>query len=186
MTLEQPETIAVFGASGSRPGDGHYEAGVLCGRLLAEAGYGVATGGYGGTMEAVSLGANQAGGHVIGITAPSVFPGREGVNQHVHEERETASIVNRIGELVDTTAGAMVLWGSIGTAAEMILAWNDAYVAPLADRSSKPIIAVGEPWTDLIPHLEMTLRTDPGFVTVAPDVSTGVGALLAQLRPDQA
>ena len=136
MTPERPETIAVFGASGSQPGDGHYEAGVLCGRLLAEAGYAVATGGYGGTMEAVSLGASQAGGHVIGITAPSVFPSREGVNKHVHEERSTPNIVNRIGELVDSSVGAVVLWGSIGTAAEMILAWNDAYVAPLSDRLS--------------------------------------------------
>ncbi len=46
-------SVAVFGASQSRPGDGHYEEAVRCGELLARAGLTVATGGYGGTMEAV-------------------------------------------------------------------------------------------------------------------------------------
>ena len=51
------DVVAVFGASVSLPGDQLYEQGVRCGRLLAEAGFGVATGGYAGVMEAVSLGA---------------------------------------------------------------------------------------------------------------------------------
>ena len=51
--MSQP-VIAVFGASRAALGDGVYEQGVECGRLLAEAGYSVATGGYGGLMEAVS------------------------------------------------------------------------------------------------------------------------------------
>ncbi|MBS1195807.1 MAG: family Rossman fold protein, partial [Actinobacteria bacterium] len=49
--------IAVFGSSAGRPGDPGYEAARTCGRLLAEAGYAVATGGYAGTMEACSRGA---------------------------------------------------------------------------------------------------------------------------------
>ena len=40
--------VAVFGSSQSQPGDGDYELGVEVGRLLAEAGYSVTNGGYGG------------------------------------------------------------------------------------------------------------------------------------------
>ena len=154
---------------------------MLCGRLLAGAGFTVATGGYGGTMEAVSAGAREAGGHVIGVTAPSVVPGRSGVNGFVHEERQSPDLIARIGELVTTTAGAIVLWGSIGTAAEMVIAWNEAYVAPLAGAVRKPIIAVGEPWVSLVPHLERELQTDPGLITVTLDVPSAVEALVAQL-----
>ena len=37
------------------------------GRLLAESGYVVLTGGLGGVMEAASRGASEAGGEVIGV-----------------------------------------------------------------------------------------------------------------------
>ena len=70
--------VAVFGASSPRPGDDSYDVGVRCGRLLAEAGFAVATGGYAGLMEAVSLGARQVGGRVFGVTVPDVVPDRPG------------------------------------------------------------------------------------------------------------
>ncbi len=175
------QTIAVFGASLSTPGDGHYEAAVRCGRLLAEAGFAVATGGYSGSMEAVSLGASSVGGHVVGVTAPSVFPGRAGANDHVVTEMPAGSLVERIGLLADSTAGSISLWGSLGTAAELLVAWNLAYVAPFAGSAPKPIIAVGEPWMGLVPHLEAELRTTPGVVTVVPDVDTAVTEMIRQL-----
>ena len=50
-------TVTVFGSSLGEPGDTDYDTAVELGRLLAEAGYAVATGGYDGSMEAVSIGA---------------------------------------------------------------------------------------------------------------------------------
>lgn len=179
------QTIAVYGASQSVPGDGYYEAAVLCGRLLAEAGFSVATGGYGGSMEAVSLGARSAGGHVVGVTAPSVFPKRSGANSHVVTETPARSLVERIGLLAESTAGSIALWGSLGTAAELLVAWNLAYVAPLASLTPKPLIAVGEPWTSLVPLLESALDTSPGIVTVVSDVSEAVDELVRHLAGAQ-
>jgi uncharacterized protein (TIGR00725 family) len=175
-------TIAVFGASGSRPGDGHYEAALRCGLLLAEAGLGVATGGYAGTMEAVSLGAKEAGGHVLGVTAPTVFPDRVRANAHVTTETPAASLVERIGILAEATSGSIALWGSLGTAAELIVVWNLAYVAPFADLIPKPIVAVGEPWTSLVPHLESELATTPRLVSIVTTVDEAVAEMIRRLE----
>jgi uncharacterized protein (TIGR00725 family) len=60
--------ITVFGTARSKEGDADYEEARLLGRLLAEAGHTVCTGGYAGAMEAVSRGAHEAGGHVVGVT----------------------------------------------------------------------------------------------------------------------
>ncbi len=177
------QTIAVFGASRSTPGDGHYESAVRCGRLLADAGFGVATGGYSGAMEAVSLGAKSAGGHVIGVTAPTVFRDRSKANDHITTEKPATSLIERIGILADGTAGSIALWGSLGTAAELIVAWNLAYVAPFAGEMPKPVIAVGEPWTSLVPHLESELVTTPQLVTVVADVDAAVNEMVRRLAP---
>ncbi len=174
-------TIAVFGASPSRPGDGHYEEAIRCGRLIAQAGFTVTTGGYGGTMEAVSKGARKVGGEVIGVTAPGVFTTRSGANEHVTVETRAESLVERIGYLVERSAASLALWGSLGTATELLVAWNLAYVAPFAQRERKPVAAVGEPWLTLVPHLEQTLDTDAGLVYVTADVETAVAHIVASL-----
>ena len=167
-------TVAVFGASQSLEGDAHFEEAVVCGELLARAGFAVATGGYAGSMEAVSMGARRAGGHVVGVTAPRIFPGRVGANGYVIEERQAETITERIGLLADDTDGAIALWGSLGTATELLVAWNLAFVAPFSNRARKPIVAVGEPWTSLVPHLEESLGTEPGIVTVTANVTDAV------------
>lgn len=178
-------TIAVFGASQSLPGDDHFREAALCGELLALAGFAVATGGYAGAMEAVSQGARLAGGHVIGVTAPSIFPSRVGANEHVIEERQAGSLVARIDRLVEDTNGAIALWGSLGTATELLVAWNVAYVAPFSGGQRKPVVAVGKPWTTIIPHLEESLETDPGIVTVTDNVADAVAHLKAVLGDDR-
>ncbi len=166
--------IAVFGASKSTPGDGIYEDGVTCGRLLAAAGYGVVTGGYGGLMEAVSRGANEAGGHVLGVTVPTVFRERDGANAFVAEERRAAHLVERLHELTEVSAGAIILPGSLGTMVELGVAWNLAFVARFSGSTPKPVITVGSTWRDLVEHLGSQLRTDTGLVRCVPTVDQAV------------
>ncbi|NMB89227.1 MAG: DNA-binding protein, partial [Chloroflexi bacterium] len=60
--------VTVFGGARPRPGDPAYDDAFRLGALLGQAGHTVLTGGYMGTMEAVSHGASQAGAHVIGVT----------------------------------------------------------------------------------------------------------------------
>lgn len=68
-TLSEIEVplVSVFGSA--RFGEGHpaYALGYRLGRALAEAGFGVVTGGGGGVMEAVNRGAFEAGGVSVGL-----------------------------------------------------------------------------------------------------------------------
>ena len=175
------DVVAVFGASVAEAGDPTYQDGVRCGSLLAEAGFAVATGGYGGLMEAVSLGARRAGGHVIGVTVPSVFPDRDGGNSHLTHETQAKSLLDRIHELAGTTVAAVALPGSLGTATELLAAWNLAYVARFGDESPKPVVAVGEPWATLVPLLADVLATDGSLVTLVATVEEAVDAVAARV-----
>jgi len=169
--------IAVFGASKSIPGDGTYEDGVICGRLLAEAGYGVVTGGYGGLMEAVSKGASEAGGRVVGVTVPAVFRDRAGANGFVDEEREAEHLVERIHQLTNISAGTIVLPGSLGTFAELGVAWNLAFVARFSGEEPKPVVTVGPTWHQLVNNLGSQLATDTGLVRCVATADEAVEAI---------
>ena len=67
------KTITIFGSSLPQQGTVAYEDAQRLGRLLAEAGFAIANGGYGGLMEASARGAREAGGHTVGITC-EVWP----------------------------------------------------------------------------------------------------------------
>jgi uncharacterized protein (TIGR00725 family) len=170
--------IAVFGASRTRPDHPDYLAAVRCGALLAEAGFAVATGGSGGLMEAVSLGAAGAGGHVVGITAPSLFPSRPGANPFVAEERPAASLTARIGDMLATSTGSIALQGSIGTMTELLVAWNDAFIAALDGGTAKPVVAVGPVWSEFVEEIGTRLSTQASLVTCVNTVEEAVSVMV--------
>ncbi|MEE8331904.1 MAG: LOG family protein [Acidimicrobiia bacterium] len=173
--------IAVFGGSAAQPGESDYEAAIEAGSLLARAGYQVATGGYAGIMEAAAIGAREAGGEAIGVTVPSVFPDRDGANSYISSEVRTASLTERIHELVSMSSASMALPGSIGTLTELIVAWNNAFVARFSNEAAKPVVAVGETWTRLVAELSDVLETDPSIVSCHDTVADAVAHLVERL-----
>jgi len=173
--------IAVFGASQAQPGDPDYLAGIDCGRRLASAGFTVATGGYGGIMEAVCRGAAEAGGSTIGVTAPTVFPKRAGANRWVQNEVATADLVERIGVLTSMAAGYIAMPGSLGTLTELVMAWNLALVAPFSERSFGPIVTIGNTWRQVIGELTARLETNGALVIAVSDVEEAIRALTESL-----
>ena len=174
--------VAVFGASRTMPGDGDYEQAQRCGRLLGEAGYAVITGGYGGSMEAASRGAAEAGGHVIGVTAPEVFASRSTANGYVAEEIPAPTLIKRIDVMLDMAAATIALEGSIGTLTELMMAWNVAFVARFSEVAARPVVAVGERWSRIVPSLSEALGTDGGLVTIVDDVDGAVTAVRSMLE----
>lgn len=173
--------VAVFGSSAVHPGDPLWDEGARLGRLLVEAGAEVATGGYAGLMEAVSAGAAEAGGRPVGITAPSVFPGRAGANGYVAEEIAAATLPQRIAHIVEMTDAAVALPGSLGTLAELVVAWNAAFVAPFREARPKPVVAVGPTWTRLIEQMVVSIGADDRFVVCVDHVDAVVPLLAAQV-----
>lgn len=169
-TIGTVGTIAVFGSSDTAPGTHDWQEAEALGWSLATAGHAVATGGYAGTMEAASKGAHQAGGHVVGVTADLLFPHRGGPNRYVIEVRDHQTIASRIGDLVDSSDAAIVLPGSIGTAAELLVAWNRAAIDSFREVPKWPLIAVGQPWNTVIPGLLADLSA-PDVVTLVPNAN---------------
>lgn len=142
------KVIAVFGSSAPQPGSEAYEIARTVGRLLAEAGFAVSTGGYGGTMAAVSQGAAEAGGHVIGVTSAQIEQFRPtGANQWVAEEVKFETLRDRLLHLVDHNDGIIVLPGSVGTFSELTLAWSFMQVGEIGKR---PFALLGDLWRQTI------------------------------------
>jgi uncharacterized protein (TIGR00730 family) len=140
----EQKVISVFGSSAPRSGSADYEAARTVGRLLAQAGFIVQTGGYSGVMAGASQGANEAGGHVIGVTSAQMENFRPvPPNQWVKEEIKRQTLRERVWYLVGNCQGAIVMPGGIGTLSEMALIWSFVQVGELPPR---PIIAVGGLW----------------------------------------
>jgi uncharacterized protein (TIGR00730 family) len=140
--------ITVFGGSHPQPGSPAYAEAYELGKLLAQAGHAVLTGGYVGTMEAVSRGANEAGGHVIGVTCDDIEAWRgTRANAWVKEERHFASMQERLNELVLACDAAIALPGGPGTLTEIALTWNLMIVDSMPH---KPLILIGTGWRSMM------------------------------------
>lgn len=174
------KAVAVFGSSRTRRGSHEWAEAEETGRKLADAGLRVVTGGYGGVMEAASLGASGAGGEVVGVTAPNLFAQRSGANPHVTHEVETASLTDRIGVLTGMAAGAIVLPGSIGTAAELIIAWNINDIGRRNGGARFPTVAVGLVWRELRDLLVSATGATGEDIHLAADTEEALSWLLSQ------
>ena len=142
------KTISVFGSSAPKPDTEAYAIAREVGRLLAEAGFTVATGGYNGTMAGVSQGAAEAGGHVIGVTCDKIEEFRPiKHNQWVTEEIRYVTLHDRLMHLVENNDGIITLPGSVGTLAEMTMAWG---LMQVGEMDKRPFSLLGPLWRDTI------------------------------------
>ena len=136
--------ISVFGGSQPKEGDAAYAEAIELGKLLAQRGHVVLTGGYIGTMEAVSRGAREAGGHVIGVTCEDIETWRRvKANAWVMEEIRKKTLVERLHALIHESDAALALPGGPGTLTEISLMWNLMIVESLHRR---PLILIGDGW----------------------------------------
>jgi uncharacterized protein (TIGR00725 family) len=93
--------VAVFGGSAPQPGQPAYLEAQYLGEMLAKAGHEVVTGGYLGVMEAVSRGAAEAGGNVIGVTCKEIENWRPiDPNRWVTELDEEKTLFDRLDVLI--------------------------------------------------------------------------------------
>ncbi|MBA7479499.1 putative cytokinin riboside 5'-monophosphate phosphoribohydrolase [subsurface metagenome] len=146
--------ITIFGTGRAKLGDTAYTLAYSLGRLLAEAGFSIANGGYGGTMLAAAKGTAEAGGNIIGVTC-SAFRGSK-ANEYISREIVTDSLDERLDTLMKLGQAYVVLPGGTGTLLELAKVWelkNKGF--PDTD---KPIILVGGFW---LPLLDLIASDDP-------------------------
>jgi uncharacterized protein (TIGR00725 family) len=154
--------VTVFGGSKTSPGEADYIQAQRLGRLLGEMGCTVLTGGYIGSMEAVSRGAAENGGRVIGVTCDEIEAWRPVLpNRWVQEEWRYQSLRGRLFALIEECQAAMALPGGAGTLAEIALTWNLLLTAAISPR---PLILIGPGWRAVIDQIFQS------FDSYVPDV----------------
>ncbi len=174
----QKRTISIFGSARPEKDTAVYQTALQLGRLLADAGFTVMTGGYMGTMEAVSHGAHLAGGHVVGVTSDRIEHFRPiGPNPWLKQEIRFTTLRDRLLHLVQENDGMIALPGGIGTLAEVSMAWNSLQTSEIPAR---PLILLGDAWQTTLHHFfDETYITSADFdrLTFATTPEEAVAAL---------
>jgi uncharacterized protein (TIGR00730 family) len=153
------QKVTIFGGSTPKPGEPAYEQALGLGRSLAAAGHTVITGGYRGTMEAISRGAAEAGGHVIGVTCAEIEAWRPvTANPWVSEEIRFPTLRERLYALIDLCDAALALPGGIGTLAEIAVLWSQLQTG--ASRPM-PFILIGPGWAQTMGTF---IREQAGYI----------------------
>ena len=125
---------------------------LILGKLLAEKGFIIVSGGFGGTMEDISRGAKSAGGKTIGVTYyKSEEALRKSPNKYIDEEIEAKDIFERIDTMMKDSDAFIVLPGGTGTLLELAAVLehiNKGLMEP------KPVIAIGNFWKSIVDRLK--------------------------------
>ena len=140
--------ITVFGSSLPQPGSPAYQDALRLGNKIAMQDYTVMNGGYLGTMEAVSRGAAESGGEVVGVTCDEIEKWRPvRPNRWLTREVRFPTLRERLNYLACECDQAIALPGGIGTLAEISYAWNLMVVGVLETPS---LWVVGKEWQSVI------------------------------------
>lgn len=140
--------ITVFGSGRFGEEEPLYRDAVRLGHLLGEAGFGIATGGYGGIMEAVLRGAAPYPVRRIGVVATALSARR--VNPYVDELLTVHSYLERLQKLIDLGAAYVIFPGGTGTLLEFFAVWALRERQLLPD---KPIVCLGAVWQQFVDSL---------------------------------
>lgn len=158
--------VTVFGSSRPREGDAEYRSARRVGKLLAQAGYVVCNGGYGGIMEASARGAKEAGGKTVGVLT-NIF-GRE-ANPYIDRRIIEHSLLERLTKLIELGNAYVVLRGGTGTLVELAIVWEylNKQIMP-----QKPMVVIGKFWTPVIATMKRQLVREgrngaAGYATIA-------------------
>lgn len=171
--------ITVFGGSRCGPETAEYQEALRLGRLLVEAGFEVCSGGYAGVMEAISRGAHEAGGHIVGVTMTQF---KSTPNPYLKAIEPSADFYTRLQKLIRQSVGYIALRGGMGTITEISLVWNKLAMRVLPPR---PLILLGECW----PHALECMRehlvisdADLAWLSFVDNAEAAIAILKARAR----
>ncbi len=137
--------ITIFGSGTCKEDSDEYKLAEKLGKLLSDKGFDIATGGYGGIMEAALKGASQNDVKRIGVVTE--FYKEMKPNAYVNEVINVETYIDRLSKLVEIGNAYVILPGETGTLLEFSTVWT------LKDKkiiSDKPIICFGEVWQEVL------------------------------------
>jgi uncharacterized protein (TIGR00730 family) len=168
--------VAVLGSARIEQPDPRWELGRRMGGLLAEHGFAVVTGGYGGLMAAVSQGVHERGGRVIGL--PMRHWDKLEPNRWNAELRWSDGYGTRLDHLLRCT-GVIALPGGVGTLSEMAVIW----AAAQTEANPPSIVLLGDVWPPLIAAIAANLVVGPADLELLHMVATPEEAIQALTVP---
>jgi uncharacterized protein (TIGR00730 family) len=115
--LASTPTVAIFGSARTAPNSPTYQAACETARLLAEAGFGIITGGGPGIMEAANRGARESGARSIGC--PIHLQRAEAANMYVDVAIPFTYFAPRKATLLTAACAFVVFPGGFGTLDEL-------------------------------------------------------------------
>ena len=172
------KTIAVFGSSRRDENSDLYREAYDLGSRLARTGYTVLTGGYAGSMGAVSRGAAEAGGRAIGVTCAIFDPTPP--NPWLSEEFKAPTLLARLETMFDLADGFVAVRGGIGTLSEVTLAWSLLQTRTL---DGKPLVLLGADWQPVMATLLSHTDLGRSIASLARIVATPADVLPALIAP---
>ncbi|MFT4008488.1 MAG: TIGR00730 family Rossman fold protein [Nocardioidaceae bacterium] len=138
--------ISVFGSARTHVDNPEYAWGEEVGRLLADAGFAVITGGGPGSMESANKGAKEAGGMSVGLGIE--LPFEQGMNPYVDLGVNFRYFMARKTMFVKYAQGFIVLPGGFGTLDELFEAVTLVQTQKV---TSFPIVLLGaDYWGGLV------------------------------------
>ena len=169
---KQNKYATLFGGAMDITDTPEYLDTVKIGHILAEKGYIVKNGGYGGMMEAVSKGAVEGGAKVIGYTC-ATFPSTQG-NKYLSVNLTRDDIYERLSSLITGSEVFIVQRGGIGTLAELFLSLD-----VIRKRPFKPkVILVGDFWHEVMKGIEPIIHKKERSLYTIISNSEGLSELL--------
>ncbi|MDR0621522.1 MAG: TIGR00730 family Rossman fold protein [Deltaproteobacteria bacterium] len=153
MMSEAGPCVSIFGSARTAPGDPNYAKAVETARLLAEAGFGVVSGGGGGIMEAANQGAAQAGGLSIGLNIE--LPHEQRPNDFSNVNMNFHYFFIRMVVFVKYSQAYVVFPGGFGTMDEL---FESLTLIQTRRIRSFPAFLIGrEYWSGLLDWLKGTM-----------------------------
>ena len=136
--------VTIFGGSKCGEESEEYRQALRLGRLLAERGYTICTGGYLGVMEGASRGAHEVGGRVLGIVMNQF---KSEPNRYLTDKVASAHFYERLQNLIERSVGFIALRGGAGTVTELSLVWNKLQTGVIEPR---PLVLLGACWPKVV------------------------------------
>lgn len=156
-------SISVFGSARTKEDNPYYQTAVEISRLLAEAGYGVITGGGPGIMEAGNRGAQLGGGKSIGLNID--LPFEQFDNQFIDKDTNIKFDYFFVRKVifVKYSQGFVVLPGGLGTMDEMFEALTLIQTKKISHR---PVVLIGKKyWTGLVDWIKNVMLEEEGNIS---------------------
>jgi uncharacterized protein (TIGR00730 family) len=146
--MSAPKVITIFGNARVGENRKEYIDAVELGKLLAQSGFVVCNGGYGGIMEASAKGAKSSDGKTIGVTVQTF---KRMPNQFLDEIIQKLNLLERLQKLIELGDAYVVFKGGTGTLVELALSWEYMNKGLMKE---KPIFIIGDFWKPVVKTLK--------------------------------